>query len=83
MGTSCKDLSPQNSTSAKKARTVLSEKASPGGSADTFRAFLGFLDFAYCSWFVWENVDLTRGSDEVGACLGEVCQIASLRSCNQ
>ncbi len=57
-------------TSKKKA--VFSESSSPGGSADTFKAFLHWLDATAASWFVWENVDLTKGTDEALGAEGEV-----------
>ena len=44
-------------------RAVFAEASSPGGSADTFRAFLAYLDATAASWFVWENVDLARSVD--------------------
>ncbi len=57
-------MSPQNSQTGKeKKRVCLGESSSPGGSADTFRGFLAYLDSVHASWFIWENVDLTKGQD--------------------
>ncbi len=71
MGTSCKDLSNQNSSKHKK--TVFNDSNSPGGSADTWRAFLAWLDSTNASWFVWENVDLAKGADVEAALMGGCC----------
>ncbi|CAK0868946.1 unnamed protein product, partial [Prorocentrum cordatum] len=61
IGTSCKDLSYMN---VNKGSFSLKDKTSPGGSADTFRAFLAYLDAVNIYWFIWENVDLTTDADQ-------------------
>ena len=39
------------------ARSVLSQKTSAGGSADTFQGFLAYLQDKAPDWFIWENVE--------------------------
>ena len=49
------------------ARTVLLQKSSSGGSADTFQGFLSYLQDKAPDWFIWENVEkvLETDGDEV------------------
>ena len=58
VSTSCKDLSKlarRNQTQCD--RPVLAMQTSPGGSSDTFRGFLGFLDHHHVSVVLYENSD--------------------------
>ncbi len=73
LGTSCKDLSNmQHKPAGSSRQPVFALATSPGGSADTFRAFLGYLDAVNASWFVWENVDLAKSADgEVNRVIGQ------------
>jgi site-specific DNA-cytosine methylase len=55
VSTSCKDLSKLSN--AKFAEPVLSLQKSPGGSADTFRGLLSYLDGHHAGMLVYENSD--------------------------
>ncbi len=55
VSTSCKDLSKLSNT--KFAEPVLSLQKSPGGSADTFRGLLSYLDGHHAGMLVYENSD--------------------------
>ena len=56
VGTSCKDLSKANPNKAKQ-KNVLSQASSRGGSAQTFRGLLAYLDAQRPPLIVFENVD--------------------------
>ena len=46
-------------------KNVLQSVKSGGGSANTFRGFLAYLDSKAPDWFIWENVDsVAQSSDE-------------------
>ena len=56
VGTSCKDMS-KCSVYFKQSRPVLSREWSPGGSAQTFRGLLAYLDRCPANVVIYENVD--------------------------
>ena len=56
VGTSCKDLSKANPNKAKN-KNVLSQTTSRGGSAQTFRGLLSYVDSQRPPLIVFENVD--------------------------
>ena len=56
VGTRCKDMS-RCSTYFKQSRPVLSREWSPGGSAQTFRGLLAYLDRCPANLVIYENVD--------------------------
>lgn len=57
-GTSCKDISIQGSLKGRAAGApVLESSWSPGGSAQTFRGFLGYVSWAKPAVVLFENVD--------------------------
>ena len=57
VSTSCKDLSWLSTAARNFAEPVLSMETSPGGSADTFAAFLAYLDNHSASMVIYENSD--------------------------
>ena len=58
VSTSCKDLSKlSNHKQTPKNLPVLAMQTSPGGSSDTFRGLLGFLDHHHVSVVLYENSD--------------------------
>ena len=66
IGTSCKDMSKANPSAPK--GLVLKEQSSRGGSAQTFRGFLSYLERCHPSLILFENVDSmaeeSKGSGE-------------------
>ena len=57
VSTSCKDLSLLSSAARNFTEPVLDMDTSPGGSADTFGGFLGYLDVRPASLIIYENSD--------------------------
>ena len=57
VSTSCKDLSLLSSTARNFTEPVLDMDTSPGGSADTFGGFLGYVDNHTASMVIYENSD--------------------------
>lgn len=57
VSTSCRDLSLLSSAARNFTEPVLGMETSPGGSADTFGGFLGYLDNHLASFVVYENSD--------------------------
>ena len=55
--TSCKDLSKLSSNKFGKEKPVLSRNESPGGSADSFRGLLTYMDSHSIEMLVYENSD--------------------------
>ena len=49
-------------------KNVLLSVKSGGGSANTFRGFLAYLDSKAPDWFIWENVDSVAQSSDEQAC---------------
>ena len=64
VSTSCKDLSPLNNHG--QTRPVLSLHTSPGGSADTWRGLLAYLDNHICKVISYENSDNVEDSSSGG-----------------
>ena len=64
VGTSCKDMS-RISPYFKQSRTILRQDWSPGGSAQTFRGLLAYIDRCPPNLVIYENVDsMDEGSGE-------------------
>ena len=57
LGTSCKDLSRANSKRSKHSEHILVKSATVGGSAQTFKGFLSYLESHAPSIVLLENVD--------------------------
>ena len=66
LGTSCKDMSRANPSSAVRRETVLQQQTSKGGSAQTFRGFLLYLDARRPPIVLFENVDSMEDSKPGG-----------------
>ena len=57
VSTSCKDLSPLNHSPMSNQQPILSQRKSPGSTADTFQALLGYLDRHVVQTIIYENSD--------------------------
>ena len=68
VSTSCKDLSSL-SNNKPSTKPVLGKLTSPGGSADTFRGFLSYLDSHSCKIIFYENSD---NLEDTGTASGKV-----------
>jgi site-specific DNA-cytosine methylase len=66
VGTSCKDLSKANPNKYKHQQAVLSQSSSRGGSAQTFRSLLAYLDAHRPALIIYENVDAVEDSSPSG-----------------
>lgn len=66
IGTSCKDLSRANPSSAVRGQVVLGQSTSKGGSAQTFTGLKAFLEKHQPSMLLFENVDAIEDSKPSG-----------------